>query len=87
MTMTRSGAPVQGACGDGKTVTSAASVQLSDAAAAGDLASEKDPPAISNNAVVAAAKRRPTNIWIYNPAKVPGTRINPAGWPDGKIPN
>ena len=38
--MTRSGAPVHGACGDGKTVTSAEFVQLS-AAAAGNSAAER----------------------------------------------
>jgi hypothetical protein len=69
--MTRSGAPVQGACGDGKTVTSAVSAQASDAAIAGDAASEnnnkEDPPAVSKNAVAAAAKRRPRSIWRYTP--------------------
>jgi hypothetical protein len=65
--MTRSGAPVQGDCGDARTVTSAAFAHLSEAAAAGDSAVEKsnrkNPPAVSKN-VAAAAKRRPGNIWI-----------------------
>jgi hypothetical protein len=62
--MTRSGAPVQGACGDGKTVISAA--QPSDAAAAGDTAIEnrKNTPAVSRDAVAAAVKWRPGNIWL-----------------------
>ena len=45
--MTRSGAPLQGACGDGKTVTSAGFTQLSDAAAAGDVVAKsrtENPP-------------------------------------------
>ena len=67
-TMTRSGAPVQGASGDGKIVTSAELAQPSDAAAAGDCAVEKsrrkNPPVTSKNAVAAAAKRCPRNIWI-----------------------
>ena len=86
MTMTRSGAPVQGASGDGKTVTSAASAQLSDAAAAADPATEKNPPAISVNAVVAAAMRRPRSIWIYTLLKFPELR-SASQWSDDKIPN
>jgi hypothetical protein len=65
-TMTRSGAPVQGASGDGKTVTSAGFAQPSDAAAAGDSAVEKSstnkPPATGKNAIAAAAKRRARSI-------------------------
>jgi hypothetical protein len=60
MTMTRSGTPVHGASGDGKTVSSA---QLSDAAAAaGDI--WKNPNVISKNAVATAAKQRPGSIRI-----------------------
>jgi hypothetical protein len=63
--MTRSGAPVQGAIGDGKTVISAAFAQT-DAAAAADSAIENSkpnsPPAISKNDVAAAARRRARSI-------------------------
>ncbi|HXN69134.1 MAG TPA: hypothetical protein VN926_15965 [Bradyrhizobium sp.] len=63
--MTRSGAPVQGAIGDGKTVISAAFAQT-DAAAAGDSTIEKsrtkNPSAIGKNAIAAAAKRRARSI-------------------------
>jgi hypothetical protein len=65
-TMTRSGAPVQGAIGDGRTVISAAFAQAI-AAAAGDGAIEesktKGPPATSKNDVAAAARRRARTIW------------------------
>ena len=57
ITITRSGAPVQGANGAGKTVTSP---HASDAAAAGVI--WKNPTAISENAVAAAAKQRPGSI-------------------------
>jgi hypothetical protein len=63
--MTRNGALLQGARGDGKTVTSAGFTQLSDAAAAGDVVAKSRteyPPAISKNAVTAAAKRRARSI-------------------------
>jgi hypothetical protein len=63
--MTRSGAPVQGASGDGKMVTSAEPAQLSDTAAGDTVADKsrrKNPPAIGKIAV--AAKRCPRTIWM-----------------------
>jgi hypothetical protein len=66
--MTRSGAPVQGACGDGNTVTSAEVAQLPGAAAAGDgpLAknSRRNLHVSSKHAVGAGAERRARSISI-----------------------
>src|ERR1700754_4015654 len=62
-TMTRSGAPFQGASGEGRNVNSGASAQAEDAASAGDCAvtsSAKDPTALNNKAV--AAKRRGSSM-------------------------
>jgi hypothetical protein len=71
-TMTRSGAPVQGACGAGKMVISAEFAHLSEAAMAGICAIEserKHPPAVSNDTRNVAAKRVEVSISIYNLAK------------------
>jgi hypothetical protein len=60
--MTRKGAPFHGAIGDGKIATSAASSQVPSGPAARESATEKkktkDVPALSSNAVAAAANRR-----------------------------
>src|SRR3954463_8504163 len=59
---TRKGAPFQGATGEGKTASSAASSQVPSGACARASVTEKrktkNAPAISNNAVAAAANRR-----------------------------
>src|SRR5271165_4093698 len=63
--ITRKGAPFHGAIGEGKTASSAASSQVPDAPCACDSTAEnrkaKNAPAISNNAVTAAANRHAGN--------------------------
>src|ERR1700722_3566578 len=63
--ITRKGAPFHGATGEGKTARSVASSQMPDGASAGEATTEKrktkNVPAISNNAVTAAANRRARN--------------------------
>jgi hypothetical protein len=60
--MTRNGAPFHGAIGEGKTVISAASPQVADAATAGDVGAESsnvtDPTATSDDAVAAKENQR-----------------------------
>jgi hypothetical protein len=60
--MTRNGAPFHGAIGEGKTVMSAASAQVADAATAGDVAAwdsnVTNPAATSDDAVAAKENQR-----------------------------
>ena len=89
--MTRSGAPVQGASGDGKTVISAGLAQLSDAAAAGDSAIEKSKTKKSARDQQGccrsgrkAARKKHFSITLAIPL---GTCIGSAGRQDWTIPN
>jgi hypothetical protein len=70
--MTRSGAPFHGAFGEGRTVSSAASAQLPDAASAGESIVEK-----RNKAVAAAANRLARSI-LTTFLEGPGTVLGPA---------
>jgi hypothetical protein len=66
-TMTRSGAPFHGPAGDGKTVISAASAQVADAAAAGDVVAESSDvtsPAATSDDVAATENHRARSMLI-----------------------
>ena len=73
-TMTRSGAPFQGASGEGRTVNSAVSLQMPAGAWACDSIVErsKEKPAISNHADAATVNRHARRIGV-DPAERPRT--------------
>jgi hypothetical protein len=84
--MTRSGAPFQGASGEGRNVNSGAPAQTAGAASAGDAAESraKDPTATSNKAVAAANPRGSSMITSLEDAPKLDRLF---GEPDCTIPN